>query len=103
MHHPVQKWKGHLGRLWGATVAVVALALVVVVAPASAQDDPSVLKVAHTANITTWDPVGKSFYKTEALYMANMYRAAPVGEPARFRGAVHPCAGHRLVGAARTG
>ena len=71
MHHPVRKWKGHLGRLWGVTVAVVALALVVVVAPASAQDDPSVLKVAHTANITTWDPV-KSF-STEALYMANMY------------------------------
>lgn len=32
---------------------------------------PRVLKVAATANITTWDPV-KSF-STEALYMANIY------------------------------
>ena len=32
---------------------------------------PNVLKVAATANITTWDPV-KSF-STEALYMANLY------------------------------
>ncbi len=32
---------------------------------------PNVLKVATTANITTWDPV-KSF-STEALYMANLY------------------------------
>ena len=32
---------------------------------------PVVLKVAATANVTTWDPV-KSF-STEALYMANLY------------------------------
>jgi peptide/nickel transport system substrate-binding protein len=32
---------------------------------------PSVLKIANTANITTWDPV-KSF-STEAAYMANIY------------------------------
>ena len=32
---------------------------------------PAVLKVAATANITTWDPV-KSF-STEALYLANIY------------------------------
>jgi ABC-type transport system substrate-binding protein len=32
---------------------------------------PNVLKVAATANVTTWDPV-KSF-STEALYMANIY------------------------------
>lgn len=32
---------------------------------------PSVLKIANTANITTWDPI-KSF-STEAAYMANMY------------------------------
>ncbi len=32
---------------------------------------PAVLKVAATANITTWDPV-KSF-STEALYLANLY------------------------------
>ena len=32
---------------------------------------PNVLKVASTANVTTWDPI-KSF-STEALYMANFY------------------------------
>ncbi len=41
-------------------------------AEAAADDGvPNVLKVATTANITTWDPV-KSF-STEALYMANLY------------------------------
>lgn len=42
---------------------------------------PTVLKVATTANITTWDPV-KSF-STEALYLANVYeglvRVSPAG------------------------
>ena len=32
---------------------------------------PKVLKVANTANITTWDPIGS--FSTEAAYMANMY------------------------------
>ena len=32
---------------------------------------PVVLKIANTANITTWDPV-KSF-STEAAYMGNLY------------------------------
>ncbi|NJN44961.1 MAG: hypothetical protein HC806_09740 [Anaerolineae bacterium] len=32
---------------------------------------PSVLKVANTANITTWDPIGS--FSTEAAYLANMY------------------------------
>ncbi len=32
---------------------------------------PHVLKVANTANITTWDPVAS--FSTEAAYMANMY------------------------------
>ncbi len=39
--------------------------------PVPTQAGPVVLKVAATANITTWDPV-KSF-STEALYMANLY------------------------------
>jgi len=34
---------------------------------------PNVLKVASTANVTTWDPI-KSF-STEALYMANFYES----------------------------
>ena len=36
-----------------------------------AETGPKVLKIANTANITTWDPI-KSF-STEAAYMANMY------------------------------
>ena len=47
---------------------------------------PKVLRVANTANITTWDPV-KSF-STEAAYMANMYeqllRINPPGSTERF-------------------
>lgn len=47
---------------------------------------PLVLKIANTANITTWDPV-KSF-STEAAYMANMYeqllRINPPGSAEKF-------------------
>jgi peptide/nickel transport system substrate-binding protein len=47
---------------------------------------PSVLKIANTANITTWDPI-KSF-STEAAYMANMYeqllRINPPGAGEKF-------------------
>lgn len=39
--------------------------------PAPTPSGPLVLKVAATANITTWDPI-KSF-STEALYLANIY------------------------------
>jgi peptide/nickel transport system substrate-binding protein len=47
---------------------------------------PSVLKIANTANITTWDPI-KSF-STEAAYMANLYeqllRINPPGASEKF-------------------
>jgi peptide/nickel transport system substrate-binding protein len=47
---------------------------------------PLVLKIANTANITTWDPV-KSF-STEAAYMANLYeqllRINPPGAGEKF-------------------
>lgn len=47
---------------------------------------PRVLKVANTANITTWDPI-KSF-STEAAYMANIYeqllRVNPPGSDEKF-------------------
>ena len=47
---------------------------------------PLVLKIANTANITTWDPI-KSF-STEAAYMANMYeqllRINPPGSAEKF-------------------
>ncbi|MCY7418289.1 MAG: ABC transporter substrate-binding protein, partial [Chloroflexi bacterium] len=61
--------RSRLGR--ALTMGMVAmLAASVVGTPAMAQD-PNVLKVATTANITTWDPV-KSF-STEAFYLANLY------------------------------
>lgn len=41
--------------------------------PAADTGMPNVLKVASTANVTTWDPI-KSF-STEALYMANFYES----------------------------
>ncbi len=48
--------------------------------------EPLVLKIANTANITTWDPV-KSF-STEAAYMANLYeqllRINPPGAAEKF-------------------
>ena len=37
----------------------------------AAAQDPNVLKVATTANITTWDPVAS--FSTEAFYLANIY------------------------------
>jgi peptide/nickel transport system substrate-binding protein len=47
---------------------------------------PKVLRIANTANFTTWDPI-KSF-STEAAYMANMYeqllRINPPGSAERF-------------------
>lgn len=54
--------------------------------PTAVPDVPIVLKVANTANITTWDPI-KSF-STEAAYMANFYeqllRINPPGAAERF-------------------
>ena len=51
-----------------------------------AKTTPKVLKIANTANITTWDPI-KSF-STEAAYMANMYeqllRINPPGADEKF-------------------
>lgn len=47
---------------------------------------PLVLKIANTANVTTWDPV--SSFSTEAAYLANMYeqllRINPPNNPERF-------------------
>ncbi len=58
------------GRLVGLASATL-LAATLSAGPAAAQDAPQVLKVATTANVTTWDPV-KSF-STEAFYLANLY------------------------------
>ena len=75
MHGPIpQPWVAGAGRVGRVLTLVFALGLALVgtSGAALAQDDePDILKVAHTANITTWDPV-KSF-STEALYLANMY------------------------------
>src|SRR5512138_315681 len=40
-------------------------------APTEPPAGPLVLKIANTANITTWDPVAS--FSTEAAYMANLY------------------------------
>lgn len=40
-------------------------------APTEAPPVPKVLKIANTANITTWDPIAS--FSTEAAYMANSY------------------------------
>ena len=52
------------------------------------------LKVAHTANITTWDPV-KSF-STEALYIANIYEPLLWINPPGSAEPVHAGAGDRV-------
>ncbi len=66
-----------------ATALVASLGL----SAASAQEDVNVLRVAATANITTWDP--SLSFSTEALYMANMYELLlyvnPPGSEERFR------------------
>src|SRR5215203_4875370 len=55
-------------------------------APTALATGPQTLKIATTANVTTWDPV-KSF-STEALYMGNIYeqllRINPPGAAERF-------------------
>lgn len=55
-------------------------------APTEAPAAPQVLKIANTANITTWDPVAS--FSTEAAYMANVYeqllRINPPGAAERF-------------------
>lgn len=60
-------------------------------APAPAPTDapppaPKVLKIANTANITTWDPIAS--FSTEAAYMANIYeqllRINPPGSAEKY-------------------
>lgn len=55
-------------------------------APTEAPSTPKVLKIANTANITTWDPVES--FSTEAAYMANVYeqllRINPPGSAEKF-------------------
>lgn len=77
------------GSRMGRSVAVVAalsLALVGSATAVVAQDDTDVLKVAHTANITTWDPV--TSFSTEAQYLGNMYEplvwATPAGAAEQY-------------------
>lgn len=58
-------------------------------APAPTAEEPAaplVLKIANTANITTWDPIAS--FSTEAAYMANVYeqllRINPPGSAEQF-------------------
>ena len=69
---------------------VVGLLMATAAGPASSTSrstsSQSLLRVAATAAVTTWDPI-KSF-STEVLYMANIYEpllyANPAGSPTRF-------------------
>jgi peptide/nickel transport system substrate-binding protein len=69
-------------RLW---IVLLCLALLVAVGSVSAQN-ASVLRVATTAAITTWDPILS--FSTEALYMANIYEPLlwinPTGSAQQF-------------------
>ncbi len=77
---PQSSGVGRLGR-GVAIAATLSLALAGSAITVAAQDDElDVLKVGHTATITTWDPV-KSF-STEAQYMANMYEPLVYATPA---------------------
>jgi peptide/nickel transport system substrate-binding protein len=73
------------------SLVAVAVALVIVTASfassARSNSSTTLLRVATTAGVTTWDPI-KSF-STEVLYMANMYEplvyANPPGAKSAFR------------------
>jgi peptide/nickel transport system substrate-binding protein len=58
-------------RLRLLAVGAAALMASVLLGGTALAQTPNVLKVAATANVTTWDPVAS--FSTEALYMANMY------------------------------
>lgn len=69
-----------------AIAAALSVALAGAAAPVVAQDAADVLKVGHTAEITTWDPLQS--FSTEAQYMANIYEplvyATPLGAEEPF-------------------
>ncbi len=88
MHRTTPNSRHRVGRA-GPAIAIAAALSVAVVSSTSvvAQDDElDILKVAHTANITTWDPVAS--FSTEAQYMGNMYEplvyATPLGAEEDF-------------------
>jgi ABC-type transport system substrate-binding protein len=89
MHRTIPDSRHRMGRTGPAIAVAAALSVAIVGSTASvvAQDEElDVLKVAHTANITTWDPVAS--FSTEAEYMANMYEplvyATPLGSEEQF-------------------
>lgn len=69
-----------------ARVAAIGAAVCLAGSSAAVAQDQDVLKVAHTANITTWDPIAS--FSTEAQYMGNMYEplvyATPLGADEDF-------------------
>jgi peptide/nickel transport system substrate-binding protein len=60
-----------LARVPAAGLALVLALLAGCSNEADSPNTPTVLKIATTANVTTWDPV-KSF-STEVFYLANVY------------------------------
>lgn len=75
-----------LARVPAAGLALVLALLAGCSSEADSPNTPTVLKVATTANVTTWDPV-KSF-STEVFYLANVYEPLlwknPPGSPQPF-------------------
>jgi peptide/nickel transport system substrate-binding protein len=69
-----------------AIAAAMSVALAGSAVSVAAQDDLDVLKVGHTAEISTWDPLQS--FSTEAQYMANIYEplvyATPLGAETDF-------------------
>jgi peptide/nickel transport system substrate-binding protein len=70
---------GRIGR-GVAIAAALSVAVAGTAATVTAQDDLDVLNVAHTATVTTWDPVAS--FSTEAQYLANMYEPLLYATPA---------------------
>ena len=73
-----------------ASICALVLAVAASAAMARPSASTSLLRVASTASVTTWDPI-KSF-STEVLYMANIYEpllyANPPGSSKPFRPAL---------------
>lgn len=58
---------------------LVLLAALVVGAGAAVAQDTTVLRVASTAGVTTWDP--SASFSTEALYLSNIYETLVIANP----------------------
>ena len=84
-----------------AVLAAALIAATAALAGSARQTSPSLLRVAATAAVTTWDPV-KSF-STEVLYMANIYEPLVYANPPGAADAVPPRSRQELDARATAG